>query len=571
MQTLDLNNLSFQHVKLLNDIHAEMKEEFNELVEHIYQKTDGSLDWLVNSLLSRNNYLSTVFLDLCYLELIKTVLEKNGIEQVIVRSAAHKKILVDYFQQTGKAIRVTSTVSLKQHLKNLLTTIYRCLQHIYSIAHSLSVKDIERRKRIPRDKEITLIDTFFLSSMFKDGVYRDRYYPGLVENLTEEERKKVFFVPSISTRKKLKDIIRISEKADEQFIFKFDYLKFWDYLHALLSPLRIKRIDMSGFMFRGFRIGPVLKSNFIKSIANGSSFSAILNYHFFKRLKECGIRLGLVIDWFENQPIDRGFNKGKRVFFPAVPSIGYQGFIVSYDFNFYLQPTVYELEAGVIPRKIAVVGKDLIDVVRRYCQQLPVVSAPAFRFAEIYNYQLGESVKVSEKPSILIVLPISLEDSIDIMEMVAEAASNGADQKATFLIKPHPNLNLSKLKTALQSWPEVFKVIDGNFSELITESNLIVGNASSTCMEALAYGVPVVVVGSQNGVTQNPIPDSIPKAMWELCYTSDELAAAIQRLCFEVDDEVMSEFVRIGRQIRKEYFEPVTREGIMKLLGIDYE
>ena len=93
---IDLNNLSIEHVKLLNEINEEIKDEYHELVEEIYVKSDKSIDWLVNSLLSRNNFLSNVFLDLCYVELVKKVVQEEQVENVIVKSSAQKKVLKEY-------------------------------------------------------------------------------------------------------------------------------------------------------------------------------------------------------------------------------------------------------------------------------------------------------------------------------------------------------------------------------------------------------------------------------------------------------------------------------------------
>ena len=60
---------------------------------------------------------------------------------------------------------------------------------------------------------------------------------------------------------------------------------------------------------------------------NYSSILAILNYLFVKRLKEEGIKVTLMIDWYENQVNDRGLDVGFRKFYPDTWIVGYQGFI----------------------------------------------------------------------------------------------------------------------------------------------------------------------------------------------------------------------------------------------------
>jgi len=404
--------------------------------------------------------------------------------------------------------------------------------------------------------------------MFKNGKYFDRYYQGLIQHLPDDQKKNIFFVPTILVRKKLKNIFKISNKADEQFLYKFDFLHFTDYLRALLSPFLIKKIDLNNFTFRGLNVAPVLKDDFKKNIANSSSFSGILNYLFFKRLKQSNIKLRFVVNWFENQVIDRGFNKGKNDFYPNVPSIGYQGFIVSYDYNFYLQPTELEYTAKILPDKIAVIGKGLIKNVKKYCSQLQIIAAPAFRFNTIHENGIKTGTGYAKK-KILVALPISVNDSIDIMKLVILSKKDSSINQNKFIIKPHPALNIEKVKTVFKSWPDDFDYCNKNFSEIILKSDLMIGNTSSTCMESLAYGVPVAVVGSQRGFTQNPIPESIPKSIWCLCYTGEELISAINRLCRESND-LNKEHSKnsISRQIRHDYFETVNRKSVSNFLNL---
>jgi len=566
---IDLNSLSIENVKLLNEINKELKDEYHELVEQIFAQTDQSIDWLVNSLLSRNNFLSSIFLDLCYIELVKRIEKKEKFEKVVVKSPAQKNVLQEYFRNVGSPINVFFSESFLQRLKRFLTPYYSFLQNIQTTVRLFTVGTTRRQNTIPKDKEITLIDIFFIPSMFEKGVYNNRYYPGLLYHLDEKERKKIFFVPTILIRKKLKEILNICEKAGDQFLFKFDYLKFRDYFFALLSALRIKKINLESFEFRGFRVGPILRSDFAKNIANGSSFIGLLNYRFFRRLKERGVQLKLVIDWFENQVVDRGFNKGKNEFFPDVKSIGYEGFIVSYDYNFYLQPSLCEYKAGVLPDHIAVTGSGVVNGIKKYFPEISVITASAFRFDSIYKCNLSNLRPNNNPLVILATLPISKRQSRDILDLLIEYTELEKDLSTQVLIKSHPVLNMNQIRSSWSSWPEQFKILDGNFSEIISTVDLMVGNTSSTCMEALAYGVPVIIVGNQDGITQNPIPNSVSKTMWELCYTVDEFKNAVKRLCTDADKRKSTEYIDVAKKIREEYFELVTREGVMKFLNLD--
>ncbi len=564
MEILDISNLSLKNIKILNSISNNIKRDFNALTEELLNSTDKSIYWLVNSTTSRNPYWSNIYLNICYLVLIKQLLKENrAIEKVIVPNSELKEVLIDYLKRNKISIKVISNQSLRKKIKNKMRPFYNFLVNIYRFILMWMSRDKRRKESIPTDNQITLIDTFFLSSMFKNGKYSDRYYNGLLEYLTDDEKRRIYFVPLILARSGFKKIIRIAEKSNENFLFKEDYLKLNDYFFALVSPFKIRRINFNKFKFKDFNIGPVLQSDFRCHIFT-SAFS-VLNYRFFRRLKESKVKLGLVVDWFENQPIDHGFNKGIKDFYPETYSIGYQGYIISTDFNFYIQPTKYETENGIIPDAIAVVGNGLKKQIKRFDSKLKVITAPAFRFKSVWD--LTEIHKVNDKKIVLVVLPIAMKESIEILELVTNAVKMGKYGDVEFQIKPHPTLDTNKLKSKFGNLPNNFEFVNGDFKDCVTKTTMMLGNTSSTCLESLALGIPVVIIGSQSGLTQNPIPENVNKDIRRICYTPKELSDAINHF-LNISEEERDILKKIGKEIRGMYFEPVTRESVLKFLRL---
>ena len=56
MNVLDLDKLTIQQAKHLNDISSSILGKFNVLTEEILNNTDKSLPWLLHPLVSRNPY-----------------------------------------------------------------------------------------------------------------------------------------------------------------------------------------------------------------------------------------------------------------------------------------------------------------------------------------------------------------------------------------------------------------------------------------------------------------------------------------------------------------------------------
>jgi hypothetical protein len=412
-------------------------------------------------------------------------------------------------------------------------------------------------------KALTLIDTFILPGYIE----RDHYYPGLLGALSEKERQSVYFVPLIAgyRPRQYLSVVKQLRRSFRNFVLKEDYLKLRDYLYAWGHFFRIRVLKVTSCIFQGIDISSLVREEMNSYRGFDSSFQSLLNYCFAKRLKNNGIQLKLVIDWFENQIVDRGWNAGFRRFFPKTVIKGYQGFAPTPHY-LCMYPTEEEMENEVIPKEVVVIGKGLVQSARKFCANIDVTVAPAFRFQRLW--QKRKSLPNSNFYTILVALPILMNESIRILTLL-EYVTRELNQDVRLWIKPHPTTPLSQIKRALSlKWPERFEVISGDFNDCIEESDLLISSTSSTCLETIAKGIPVVVVGNRTGLTHNPIPEAIIEDIWQLCYTQDEVAKAIQFYQNRSLKKVM-EHEEVGRRIRKEYFEPVTREGVRRFLELE--
>ena len=75
MKVVDLNNLSIQNIIKLNEISVSIIEDFNDLIKEIFLLKKQKIAWLVSSIVSRHTYQSNLFLNCCYLILLKELIE----------------------------------------------------------------------------------------------------------------------------------------------------------------------------------------------------------------------------------------------------------------------------------------------------------------------------------------------------------------------------------------------------------------------------------------------------------------------------------------------------------------
>ena len=554
-----------QYARLFNQIAVNIQKPFTELINSVSRQHAKSIDWWVSSPASRNTFVSPLFHYCCCIALLQELIrKKEPVSGIITDSKAFKKILEDYLAGQGVSIKVTlARLPVKHRLKELIRPIYTIFglplkHHLLFFAAKLTRS---LRKPLPSEP-LTLIDTFVMPGYIE----KDRYYPGVLDVLSEDEKQHVWFVPHLYGFHPWQylSVLKRLRKAERNFISKDDFLKFRDYWCLWQHLFRVLKLQIKPSFFCGVDISPLVREELTGFRGVSSSHTPLLNYCFAKRLKEADVKLRLVIDWFENQNIDRGWNTGFRRFFPKAETIGYQGFIVSPHY-LCIYPTEEEKDNKVISHKVAVIGKGLAQSARRFCPDLDVCVAPAFRFQHVW--QERKYFPAVGRHTVLVALPIMINEAVHLLKLLAPAANEKTDN-IRFRIKPHPTASQTQIQGAFgAAWPGRFEFVGGDFNDCVERSNMLISSASSACMETLAKGIPVIVVGNNSGLTHNPIPETITSDIWRLCYSPQEITYAIQ-FYKNRNPEKIKEHEEAGRMIRKEYFEPVTREGVREFLGL---
>ncbi|MGA1870830.1 MAG: hypothetical protein ACMUJM_20025 [bacterium] len=403
-----------------------------------------------------------------------------------------------------------------------------------------------------------------------DLIGQDRYYPGLLDTLSRETQRTLFFVPTwykIGLGKIYSTVCRV--RLDKKnYLLKEDYLRVIDYFFAWGYVFRVLYVSskIRPALFFGIDISPLVREE-LKSMKGFSlAFLTLLNYRFPLRLKKSGLSIRFVVNWFENQVVDKGWNMGFHHFLPKIPVVGYQGFIASpLELNIY--PTSMEKQCGVLPHRVHIISKALIGVHKEFCPDLEVTTAPAFRYQHLWKKR-----KVYPDPcyyTILVTLPMMLEEALLILQVIARLLPIKSGN-IRFWIKPHPASDKEEIKKAFHSsWSREFRFIENesNFGDWLEQADVLVSGYSSACIETLAKGVPVIIVGNRQGMHYNSIPTSITADIWQFIYTHEDLLSA---LTFYKNRDVKKkqEHEHIGRKIREEYFEEVTLERVRKFLDI---
>ena len=550
-----------------NILSMSLRADFNELVTDISRPFVNSVDWWLQGPASRNTFGSPFFHYFCSFHLVRQLLE-DGLkyDKILVDSPHFSKILSQLLKDFGHEDCVIGLTSpclssrVKEKVKLPMLLIMKVLQHFII---RLSGK---KCLSTANDKPLNLIDTFMISGYENN----DRWYGKLWDQLPVSVRQQTYFVPTLvlTPLSKILSTIRQLRDNSRNFLIKEDYIGLSDYLYAAdykkrLRPLKIAEVKVAGYDF-----SPIIEDE----LHNGRDVLTILDsyllYRFVRRLKDNGIKVRLAIDWFEGQIVDRAWNLGFNSYYPNAYTIGYRAF-ESYPFYLCSYPLPIEREASVLPREMAVQGRGTISTVREFFTDLDVIVIASFKSDHVWHYKEKETD--TERLQVLIGFPISLVSCKRILRQILDAYEGIKRHypKIKFLIKPHPTHLPESLNAILPEMPESFILSpEKSLPTLLHKSHLLITEASSVCLEALACGLPVIIIENSVGLTFDSVPRGIPGSIVRRSRTKEQLAdTMLEFISGSVEKPEM--YRLLGEQIRADYFEPITPEGINKFFKLE--
>jgi len=462
-----------------------------------------------------------------------------------------------------KTIKVKSNKNivlcyLNAIVKALLFVLIRSYQFKCAIQTNI-------RPRSLSDKVLTLIDTFVIPGY----VSKDRYYNGLWDNLTPEQKDSTFFVATLSGMgiQEVKSTYKELRTSDRNFIIKEDYLKIKDLFFAITHGYRIQKLKVRPVKVLGVDVSPLIREELRLLGGYSSALEALLNYRFVQGLSEAKLKLRLVIDWWENQCLDKAWNAGFNKYYPYTPTVGYLGYVPRL-MELQLYPSESEAQNFLLPKKIATIGKGFVEAVKMYYPKLRVTNAPAFRFQHVWQADKSKERSDTSPFTVFVALPLLAEESFYILRIVQNSLNDIDLTGLRYWIKLHPTMSEEKLKNGFgRGWPDEFIICRGDSSDYLPKADILISGTSSICMETLSLGIPVIVAVNLSGLTYNPIPEGISQKMWRFCKTADEISHAIKFYRSRAPQQ-LDEYRKIGFRIRREYFEPVGRDGFNRFLQL---
>ena len=554
-ETIDLcpgGYLSVEHARRFENLEPLVRDEYTEYIGKLVADNDvEGVVWFLAPL-CRNPFSSDILERLLRLTILRECLENEIKElELVVDSSAMRAVSQELASQYPT--KVAYKISKRRNDR----TVFRKIgQLFYNTLNSYLWPRLIKGKRHFHRKSIMVEASINARTFNLDTSVDQSYFPGLLEWAEKigQKDKIVFVVLLVFGLRSLKSYYqfwRSVRRHKQPFIVKEDWLTWIDYLWAikstLVTPFRITRVPR----WRTLDLSGLVKSEIRRQCGSPVLLNPLLAYRMWANLRRSGFQLEGVIDWSENQTIDRALCLGVKEHFPSVRIKGYQGFFLS-EYYTALDIAEYEKAGGTTPDEVLVVSEQLIKPRKKYCCNQQVSTAPAFRFTP--PDRPGGVNQLSPK-KILVGLPI-YPDATE--RILAICGGLSQELKDKLRVRPHPYFPAHHLKflCAKHAIPKDCLVADGNpVQHHFVDSELLISTGSSLCAEAIAAGIRVAVIGSQSGPTLNPLISRVPQHLWRTCYSPQEVTDYF----FEKQRPDML----CGEE---ELFVPVTESGVSAML-----
>jgi hypothetical protein len=360
-----------------------------------------------------------------------------------------------------------------------------------------------------------------LDAKFQD----DNYFPGLYEYLKSANVEFAVLPAFYDDTNNMVDLETalsiLQNEKDLNFVYGFELLKFVDFVKiavfALLYPLKLLMILNKKELFCD-DISKIARNEALLGLREVRLYEYARMLYAHRLEQNYGVLS--VLGWYESQPHQKCFYKGLSV--SNITGLILYPYHNSYCF---IEPLEAEKYIDVYPNRFLVSQKGALSNYEGF----NTLSAPSLRSVRLF--ELLQKERSTTAKTILVLLPQSTCISDEIIDMVSNSK---VLLDATVIIKKHPS-KFDYEVICKDNW----RLSNDSFYDILQGVSFVVSTESSTTVEAICYGVPVIVVGMKDRHTPCYFFKEDRGVAWEIAYDEKRFDGAIASLSSSLDSEVI--------------------------------
>lgn len=530
-------------------------EYIGELSEHHYSDS-----WWLSSLSEKNPYVSKVFLHACYiLVALQLIGERDGkgvlllaIEDRAVRQCLRGQLEAtagsgwlcrDRFGERSRVL-VRETVEFWTRFVHFIGQQFGRLLIARLFAPG---QEIHRKRGNPLALLHSWVDR---RSFDESGAYRSINFGDLQRYLVSQGLT-VAIVPSILRTLSFHAAVSALIRSRVPFLLPQRFIRMTDVLREAFRTMARPR-PICWPSFEGVDISPLIEEDRRQDWLKGRKRSNALYMAAVLRWREAGIPIKSFIYTFENHLWEKAYCLAFRRYYPGTLLVGYQDAnLPRMSPNFFMAKR--ERTLVPLPDLVITNGQHSYDLLAGGGHdQARLRCSGALRYQHLVDLAAEARGTVAAAcPVVLIATSMGVSLACELLWKTLQAFER--ETRVRVVIKCHPGLPFKTLSAAigLHRLPSHFDISEQPVSELLLRSSVLVYMDSTTSLEALALGVPVVHVASDHSLDLDPL-DGVPDVRVTV-RTSEELRRAAVGAC----DGAVAARVSRGREVISCFFAPL--------------
>lgn len=515
----------------LHEITRIQRHQFILWIDQIAASFFDRKEWLFSVSAVKNTCTSNLFLYTCYLFVLEDFIrERKQIDVVFVDSPALAGVFKNHFPESIALASINSWLAVGFYFNVFVKSVLRFGKYLLEFSRKFWAAKVvlgDRSQELLQEKDNIVLIRNFITGQFsdtQDDILESHYFPGLYDYLKNKNYTPVFLPVAIRTTSYRRLYLKVL-KSKKVIIFPEEFLRLQDYFYAFSMPFRALSLRLVSPPYGRYQLGRLLDEDYRTNLTEFGFLYAVLLSCLGKRFKEHGLAVKGIINWMENQALEKGLIKGFRENFLDVQVIGSQPFF-SLENYFSTVSSDQEKQSGLLPERILVLGPAGKKWATEFINDVPVAYSPAFRYASVLLEPLLGNRQAN---NLLVLLSIRFEDSLNIMRTLLKIAPH-LESFDRIMIKLHPagNFDQKKLAKAIgEDFPSRYEFVDGKLEQYINKVSVGFCGASSTAAELVMRGIPVIAMGDSHALTMDCLYCKQDSDIWQLCFSCDQVIEAL--------------------------------------------
>ena len=431
---------------------------------------------------------------------------------------------------------------IKSSFKFYIKQLYSFLSYLISFI----LYKVYYKKRININNMLINI-TLLTDDVISKKQYNENYFKSLYPILTKHDIKYTFVPRLYNIQKnpfKLIKLFKLINDDKRNFLLEYEFLTIADFLKLFIMILKYPFKTLRLIQKEHNITDEIFNQCLILDIAN-INFDSFSKYLFGQNISNIN-NIEKIYSWSEFQVTERSFNYGIRTNNTNIKIIACQ-FFLNYEtyFNTYVEDIDYDQKTS--PHTVLVNGKYYILDRKKVFYKEGV----SLRYNDIFLFDKEINYK-----NIILLGSYIVKDTQNML--------NNISSFKNILFKNHPAVNINRFGELNNN----ITIVQDNIYELFENASIVIGTASGTCVEAVACGISVIVIASQDNLTANPLVDYGKGEIWDIAFSKDD----VQRLYNELIEYRLNNYIKI-KQIaswyKNNFFTEPTDKNIIDLFELN--